>query len=188
MPRAWFNDGWADWMEGRFGVRPTLTLFDNPVTLDNERGEARVDGRPVPPPWAFRPRLRLRPGPARLRAACSTGGAHPMLDTATPRNTAVSLARAIAEDDAFRAALADLIAFPTDASAPDAPLHAYLAHVAQGFGAMGFQTQGFTSDGHPFRSPPASRTPTVLQCWATPMAYTVPGMAGRWAEGRDPGP
>jgi hypothetical protein len=49
---AWFNDGWADWMEGRFGVRPTLTLFDNPVVLDNERGEARVDGVAVPPPWA----------------------------------------------------------------------------------------------------------------------------------------
>lgn len=49
---AWFNDGWADWMEGRFGVRPTLTLFDNPVTLDNERGEVRVGGTPVPAPWA----------------------------------------------------------------------------------------------------------------------------------------
>lgn len=48
---AWFNDGWADWMEGRFGVRPTLTLFDNPVVLDNERGEVRVEGVPVPPPW-----------------------------------------------------------------------------------------------------------------------------------------
>ena len=48
---AWFNDGWADWMEGRFGVRPTLTLFDNPVVLDNEKGEVRVDGRPVAPPW-----------------------------------------------------------------------------------------------------------------------------------------
>lgn len=49
--QAWFNDGWADWMEGRFGVRPTLTLFDNPVVLDNEAGEVRVDGLPVPPPW-----------------------------------------------------------------------------------------------------------------------------------------
>ena len=49
---AWFNEGWADWMEGRFGVRPTLTLFDNPVTLDNESQEVRVEGRPVPPPWA----------------------------------------------------------------------------------------------------------------------------------------
>jgi len=50
---AWFNDGWADWMEGRFGVRPTLTLFDCPVVLDNEADEVRVDGRPVPPPWGM---------------------------------------------------------------------------------------------------------------------------------------
>ena len=41
---AWFNDGWADWMEGRFGVGPTLTIFDNPVVLDNEAGEVRVTG------------------------------------------------------------------------------------------------------------------------------------------------
>jgi len=52
---AWFNDGWADWMEGRFGVRPTLTLFDNPVVLDNEAGEVRVDGTVVAPPWLDRP-------------------------------------------------------------------------------------------------------------------------------------
>lgn len=49
--RAWFNDGWADWMEGRFGVRPTLTLFDNPVVLDNEADEVRVNGARIPPPW-----------------------------------------------------------------------------------------------------------------------------------------
>ena len=49
---AWFHDGWADWMEGRFGVRPVLSLFDNPVVLDNERDEVRVDGRPVSPPWS----------------------------------------------------------------------------------------------------------------------------------------
>ncbi len=48
---AWFHDGWADWMEGRFGVRPTLTLFDNPVVLDNVKGEVRVDGEPVVAPW-----------------------------------------------------------------------------------------------------------------------------------------
>ncbi len=30
---ACFNDGWADWIERRFGVRPTLTLFENPVVL-----------------------------------------------------------------------------------------------------------------------------------------------------------
>ncbi len=48
---AWFNDGWADWMEGRFGVRPTLKIFDNPVVLDNEVGEVRVDGLAVSAPW-----------------------------------------------------------------------------------------------------------------------------------------
>ena len=48
---AWFNDEWADWMEGRFGVRPTLTIFDNHVVLDNEAGEVRVEGKPVPAPW-----------------------------------------------------------------------------------------------------------------------------------------
>ena len=109
-----------------------------------------------------------------------------MLDTAAPRDTAVALARALAEDDAFRTALADLVAYPTDASRPDAPLHAYLGHVAQGFGAMGFQTQGFTSEGRPFllasRIEAAGR-PTVL---GYAHGDTVPGMAGQWAEGRDP--
>lgn len=49
---AWFNEGWADWMQSRFGVRPTLTLFDNPVVLDNVAGEVRVDGKAIDPPWA----------------------------------------------------------------------------------------------------------------------------------------
>ena len=49
---AWFNDDWADWMEGRFGVRPVLTIFDNPVVLDNVAGEVRVGGAVVPSPWA----------------------------------------------------------------------------------------------------------------------------------------
>lgn len=48
---AWFNAAWPEWMEGRFGVRPTLTLFDCPVVLDNERDEVRVDGAPIDPPW-----------------------------------------------------------------------------------------------------------------------------------------
>jgi hypothetical protein len=48
---AWFNDGWADWMEGRFGVRPTLELWECPVVLDNQTDEARADDVAVPPPW-----------------------------------------------------------------------------------------------------------------------------------------
>jgi hypothetical protein len=50
---TWFHEGWADWMEGRFGVRPTLTLFDNHVVLDNEKGEVRVDGEAITPPWTI---------------------------------------------------------------------------------------------------------------------------------------
>ena len=42
---AWYHDGWADWMEGRFGVRPTLEIFDNAVIVDNVAGEVRVDGK-----------------------------------------------------------------------------------------------------------------------------------------------
>jgi acetylornithine deacetylase/succinyl-diaminopimelate desuccinylase-like protein len=108
-----------------------------------------------------------------------------MLDTPI-REGAVTLARALADDGAFRTALADLIAFPTDASRPDAPLHAYLAHVAQGFDAMGFTTKGYTSDGRPFLV--ASRIegkdrPTVL---GYAHGDTVPGMAGQWADDRDP--
>lgn len=41
---AWFNEEWSDWMLGRFGVRPTLTIYDCPVVLDNEAGEVRLDG------------------------------------------------------------------------------------------------------------------------------------------------
>ena len=108
-----------------------------------------------------------------------------MLDV-TARDTAVTLARSLAADDAFRGALADLIAFPTDSKSPDAPLHAYLAHVAQGFAAMGFRTQGFTSDGRPFlvasRIEDADR-PTIL---GYAHGDTVPAMTGQWAENRDP--
>lgn len=42
---AWYHDGWADWMEGRFGVRPTLEIFDNAVIVDNVAGEIRVDDK-----------------------------------------------------------------------------------------------------------------------------------------------
>ncbi|MGH1480899.1 MAG: hypothetical protein ACRBM6_19565 [Geminicoccales bacterium] len=38
-------------MEDRFGARPTLTIFDIPVVLDNDVSEAHVDGRPVLAPW-----------------------------------------------------------------------------------------------------------------------------------------
>ena len=34
-------------MEKRFGMRPTLTYFDNHVIVDNATGELRIDGKPV---------------------------------------------------------------------------------------------------------------------------------------------
>ncbi len=49
---AWFNEDWADWMEGRFGARPTLTIYDSHVVVDNVANEVRVDGKPIPAPWA----------------------------------------------------------------------------------------------------------------------------------------
>ncbi len=44
---AWFTDKWYVWMEDRFGARPTLTYFDHYLTVDNARGEVRVDGQPI---------------------------------------------------------------------------------------------------------------------------------------------
>ena len=40
---AWFNDDWWGWIEARFGARPTLTYFDHYLTVDNAKGEVRVD-------------------------------------------------------------------------------------------------------------------------------------------------
>lgn len=48
---AWFNDDWADWMEGRFGARPVLSIFDCDVVLDNLTDEVRVGGVAVKKPW-----------------------------------------------------------------------------------------------------------------------------------------
>ena len=44
---AWFNDEWWGWIEERFGARPTLTMFDHYVTVDNAAGEILVDRKPV---------------------------------------------------------------------------------------------------------------------------------------------
>ncbi|MEQ8366538.1 MAG: M20/M25/M40 family metallo-hydrolase [Roseicyclus sp.] len=108
-----------------------------------------------------------------------------MLDM-TARQSAVDVAQAMAHDPAFRTALADLIAFPTDASKPDAPLHAYLAHLSIGLAEMGFTTEGISVEGQPFLI--ASRIedpdkPTVL---GYAHGDTVPGMEGSWSKDRDP--
>ena len=44
---AWYNDDWWPMMEKRFGVRPTLTYYDNHVIVDNAGNELRIDGKAV---------------------------------------------------------------------------------------------------------------------------------------------
>jgi hypothetical protein len=44
---AFYNEDWFPMMEKAFGVRPTLTFYDNYVVVDNLAGEVRVDGTPV---------------------------------------------------------------------------------------------------------------------------------------------
>ena len=44
---AWYNDDWWLRMEKHFGVRPTLTYYDNHVIVDNATDELRVEGKAV---------------------------------------------------------------------------------------------------------------------------------------------
>lgn len=44
---TWFNDDWWGWIEERFGARPTLTLYDHYVSVDNAGNAVRVDGQAV---------------------------------------------------------------------------------------------------------------------------------------------
>ena len=44
---AWYNDDWWPMMEKRFGVRPTLTYYDNHVIVDNATNELRIEGKAV---------------------------------------------------------------------------------------------------------------------------------------------
>ena len=42
---AFYDDDWWPMMENAFGVRPTLTFYDNYVVVDNEAAEVRVEGK-----------------------------------------------------------------------------------------------------------------------------------------------
>jgi hypothetical protein len=44
---AWFTEARIAELTERFGVRPKLTWYDTHVTVDNLRGETRVDGVPL---------------------------------------------------------------------------------------------------------------------------------------------
>jgi len=44
---AWFTEARIAELTQRFGVRPRLTWYDTHVTVDNLRGETRVNGVPL---------------------------------------------------------------------------------------------------------------------------------------------
>ncbi len=44
---AWYDDDWWSRLEKQFGVRPTLTYYDNHVIVDNATDELRVEGKAV---------------------------------------------------------------------------------------------------------------------------------------------
>jgi len=48
---AWFHDSWANWMEGRFGIRLNLATYDKYLTLNNDVEEVHVNGEAMTPPW-----------------------------------------------------------------------------------------------------------------------------------------
>jgi len=104
----------------------------------------------------------------------------------TTRQIAVEQARRAAEADAFREALAAMVAFRTDASREEAPLRDFLTELAGGFAAIGFETEMLEEDGHPFLLASRVEDPEALTVLGYGHGDTVPGMDGRWAEGRDP--
>lgn len=109
-------------------------------------------------------------------------------DSLDPRAETIAVARDMAGSDAFRAALADLIGFRTDASLPEGEdeIADYLDYIEAGLIATGFETERTQAEGRPFlvarRIEDATR-PTVL---LYSHGDTVPGMEGQWREGRDP--
>ena len=110
-----------------------------------------------------------------------------MLDAPT-RDAAVAAARDRFGSGAFEAALAGLVARRTDGSDP-AALRAYLTEeIAPRFAALGATTEILEPPGG---APPLLRAERIEDPDApTVLLYghgdTVPAMAGRWAEGRDP--
>lgn len=111
-----------------------------------------------------------------------------MTQHSNDRDENLARARAMAESEAFRDALARLIAFRTDATAPGAEpiLAAYLDHVGAELEGVGFDLTRTEAAGRPFliaRRIEDAEQPTAL---GYSHGDTVPGMEGRWRDGRDP--
>jgi acetylornithine deacetylase/succinyl-diaminopimelate desuccinylase-like protein len=104
----------------------------------------------------------------------------------TDRAAAVISARQRAAAPEFRAALAAMVAARTDASQPDAPLAPFLTDLATRFAALGFAPEMLEQDGRPFLLASRIEDPDALTVLGYGHGDTVPGMEGRWDEGRDP--
>lgn len=95
---------------------------------------------------------------------------------------------AAARTPRFQARLAELIAFKTDAKAPDSDVEitAFLDHVTAWLTALSFTCSRHQADGRPFliaRRHEGAELPTIL---SYSHGDVVPGMEGQWRDGLDP--
>jgi acetylornithine deacetylase/succinyl-diaminopimelate desuccinylase-like protein len=111
-----------------------------------------------------------------------------MSKTANDRQSTLSETRKAASGPAFREGLAELIAYPSDASkaANAGALSGYLDHVGALLGSIGFETLRTEADGHPFLIARRIEDPELPTMLSYSHGDTVPGMEGRWRAGRDP--
>jgi len=89
---------------------------------------------------------------------------------------------------AFRARLADMLAYHTDATLPDAAatLAAYLDLVTGWMEPLGFDVTRHLVDGQPFAIARRIEDPSRPTILSYSHGDVVPGLEGRWAEARDP--
>ncbi|MEL0323271.1 MAG: hypothetical protein VXA00_02780, partial [Rhodospirillales bacterium] len=45
---AWFTKERQEMLADKFGAKPEIIFFDTHVVVDNQRGETRVNGKPLP--------------------------------------------------------------------------------------------------------------------------------------------
>jgi acetylornithine deacetylase/succinyl-diaminopimelate desuccinylase-like protein len=111
-----------------------------------------------------------------------------MTHTTPDRAGAVARATSAAADPAFREGLARLISFPTDATAPEADdvLARYLDHAGDLLAGLGFSLTRSMAEGRPFLIARRIENPDHPTVLGYSHGDTVPGMAGRWREDRDP--
>ncbi|MCU4651887.1 M20/M25/M40 family metallo-hydrolase [Roseibacterium sp. SDUM158016] len=111
-----------------------------------------------------------------------------MTDQHSDRSAAIAAARSQGASQPFREGLGRLIAFPTDATAPgaEAPLAAFLDHAGTLLSEIGFDLIRTEADGYPFLIARRIEDPALPTVLSYSHGDTVPGMEGRWREGRDP--